>query len=123
MTDILDGGDIYKKIDLDLKDKKAHDIFLDFSEKIYDVIKFIAESEPSPCAQEGEIVEFKRRVSSQSELSEVKGIDGVYDHIRMLDAPTYPKAFLDLNGLKIEFSDVVRNGGFLEAKVLIKDMS
>lgn len=37
-------------------------------------------------------------------------INKVYDFVRMLDAEGYPKAFIPLNSLKIEFSEVHKKG-------------
>ena len=34
-------------------------------------------------------------------------VEKAYDFIRMLDAPDYPKAFIDLHNFRIEFSDVL----------------
>ena len=53
-----------------------------------------------------EILVFKRRSPSDSEILKTQSIKEFFDHIRMLDAPGYPLAFLVYNGFKIEFSNV-----------------
>ena len=40
-------------------------------------------------------------------ISPLDSIEKIYDFIRMLDAPGYPRAFLDLNEFRVEFSEVM----------------
>ncbi|MCH8243197.1 MAG: PIG-L family deacetylase [Planctomycetes bacterium] len=47
-------------------------------------------------------------------------IDALYDHIRMLDAETYPKAFLDHGEFRLEFSHAEMSGDELKARVVIR---
>ena len=58
---------------------------------------------PTPQKQVGEVVHFKRRKPNQSKLTNLKSIDELYDHIRMLDCEGYPKAFIELENFKLEF--------------------
>jgi methionyl-tRNA formyltransferase len=60
-------------------------------------------NEPPPEPQQGAPVVFKRRKPEQSRLPENGSIQELYDHIRMLDAPTYPLAFLEHGEFLIEF--------------------
>jgi len=59
-------------------------------------------------AQENFIQPFKRRKPEESNISTIdkKSINKLYDFIRMLDAEGYPKAYLNLEKIKIEFSEV-----------------
>ena len=68
-----------------------------------------------PQKQTGNIVEFKRRTKDDSDLSKltIQSKRKLYDIIRMLDAQGYPKAYLNLNNLKIEFSEVQNKNGKL----------
>ena len=43
-------------------------------------------------------------------------INNLYDFIRMLDAPSYPKAYIELDNLKIELSEVIIKDGKLEGR-------
>ncbi len=44
-------------------------------------------------------------------------INNLYDFIRMLDAPSYPKAYSKLDNLKIELSEVIIKDGKLEGEI------
>ncbi len=48
-------------------------------------------------------------------------IQNLYDRIRMLDDPNYPKSFIDYGNLKIEFSDtsIIENQLVCKAKIKI----
>jgi len=65
---------------------------------------------------------FVRRTPEQSRIDENMSVQELYDHIRMLDAPTYPKAFLNHESCRIEFSDTSIENGKLSAKVSITDL-
>ena len=61
-----------------------------------------------PKKQLGEVTTFQRRKPDQSDLTGVSiyTLSKLYDFVRMLDAEGYPKAYIELNNLKIEFSEV-----------------
>ena len=44
-----------------------------------------------------------RRSELQSKINHINNLKDLYDHIRMLDAPGYPKAYIDMSGFKFEF--------------------
>ena len=73
-----------------------------------------------PVRQEGDLVWFERRSPSQSELPDAKDINKLYDFIRMLDAPTYPAAYVDYRGWRLSFSDASLTKSHLEARVTIR---
>lgn len=73
------------------------------------MIEAIVINDLKPKEQEGEVVKFKRRKKEDSNILEIKNLEKVYDHIRMLDADGYPQAFIETANLKIEFSKAKLN--------------
>ena len=55
-------------------------------------------------------------------IGKLKYLSEVFDYIRMLDADTYPPAFLDKNNLHIEFTRASLKDGHIlaDAKIFIK---
>lgn len=125
MTEVLDGGPVYLKEPLSL-DGKAEDIYNKASKKIFYLIKRIIETSPDPTPQQGEVVEFKRRSPDQSCIPENLSNEQVYDYIRMLDAPSYPRAFLEFGDKKLLFSDAKydkeSDSVFAKVKVISKEV-
>lgn len=117
-SDTLDAGDVYLKRDLDLTGN-AQSIFERATDIIEEMIVEIVDRNPKPVPQSGEIVEFKRRKPEESNLSSVHSLEETYTYIRMLDAECYPKAFLDVNGVRYEFSNAKWEGKKLVATVRI----
>lgn len=120
--EILDGGEIYLKKSLDISKGSAKKIYKKASKIIFfKMIPNIIKNEPIPQPQSGEITSFKRRNPEQSNLESLKNptLSQVYDFMRMLDAPAYPRAFLDFNTFKIEFSDVKTKQKYLKGKFTI----
>ena len=121
MVEELDAGPVYTKIDLSLEGR-AQDIFERTAPKMMDLAKDIAKNEPTPTEQSGQVTTFQRRSPKESEILDDLTIEQVYDHIRMLDADTYPKGFLATGLLKFELSDVKKlNDGTLSAQVIISE--
>lgn len=119
MTDVLDAGPVYCKSDLSLAGS-ARDIFERTAELVYHQVKMIVENEPEPIPQEGESVPFKRRTPDMSALPEQGTLRELYDHIRMLDAETYPRAFVKHGAFHLSLKDAhFDEAGKLEAKVII----
>src|SRR5262249_24941038 len=73
------------------------------AELIYDLIAEIIASDPIPIPQEGMPVHFDRRRPEESVLPCEGADSSLYDFIRMLDAPSYPKAFVEWGEWRIEF--------------------
>jgi len=71
--------------------------------------------------QKGLPTYFKRRFRKQSKLNlnKINNLNKLYDFLRMLDAPGYPKAFIELNKFKFIFSDIVKRKKIISAKVKI----
>ncbi len=99
----LDTGDIYIKKKLSLYGT-AEEIFLRIGHLIKEMILEIIKKRLTPYPQVGKPTVFKRRKPEQSNISEIKELENVYDYIRMLDAPGYPPAFFENDYFRFEFS-------------------
>ncbi len=120
MTAELDAGPVYLKRPLSLAGR-AQDIFERSADLVYDLIREIIEKEPQPVAQQGEAVIFRRRTPDMSKMPESGDLETLYNHIRMLDADTYPKAFLDYGTFRLSFDNAVpQKDGSLKARVKIE---
>ena len=95
----LDVGPVYLKRNLSLHGN-AEEIYIRASDISFKMIGEIIENTPEPVPQEGDVIEFKRRKPEQSELPTTDNLRKIYDYIRMLDAESYPKAYIDRNGLR-----------------------
>lgn len=106
MKEGLDNGPIYLKKPASLKGS-AQEIFERNARIVAEMIKIIVSREIAPKPQQGPPTVFKRRTPDQSNLATLPEptLEKVYDLIRMLDAETYPKAFLEVNGLRLEFAN------------------
>lgn len=122
VTQEIDAGDIYLKKPLDIEQGTAEEIFRKTSVIIYMMIKEIITKEIIPTPQEGEVVLFTRRKKEDSNMISLTSIREIYDYIRMLDAEGYPRAFLELNNIKIEFLEPKLKDNKIEAKVSIKEV-
>lgn len=116
---VLDGGDIYLKKDFDISSGSAQEIYERAAKIVFEMINEILQTNPVPLPQTGEIVEFKRRNPKQSDISNLNDLESVFNYIRMLDAPGYPRAFIECGNLKYEFFNVVKEGDKLKAEVSI----
>lgn len=118
MVEELDAGPVYLKRPMAL-DGRAQEIYERLAEIVFELIAEIVATEPAPNPQEGDIVEFQRRIPDQSVLPKEGDIKRLHDHIRMLDAESYPRAFLDHGGHRLEFSHARMKNGTVEANVKI----
>lgn len=105
MAEEPDAGPVYRKVPLAL-DGRAVDIYINAAEETFKLIEWIINNEPVPEPQTGEATVFPRRTPEQSRLplESAQSLQELYDYIRMLDAPTYPHAFLALGDWRIEFT-------------------
>lgn len=117
MSDELDAGPIYAKYPLDLSGT-AQQIFERAAPLIYHLINRIITDKLLPQPQSGDVVYFSRRSPSQSQLPSQLSSEALYDFIRMLDAETYPNAYLDYDHWRLEFShaELIQDGTIM-AKV------
>lgn len=99
----IDAGPVYIKRGFSLYGS-AEEIYIRASKLIFEMIVYIIKNQPDPVKQEGNVVYFKRRCPAESDIRELIELEQVYDFIRMLDAEGYPKAFLETDYLRFEFS-------------------
>ena len=115
----LDTGPIYLKRPLELVGR-AQEIYERAADIIWDMVDVIVAKEPEPVPQHGEPSHFKRRKPEQSVLPRTGNLRDLYDHIRMLDAEGYPRAFLENSGFRLEFSHARVLDDVLEAQVVVR---
>ena len=119
MVDEMDAGPVYGKREMCL-DGRAEDIYLRAGKLSVEMIQWLVKNEPEPQPQQGKVVMFKRRRPEQSVLPSQGELVVLYDHIRMLDAPTYPPAFLEYGSFKLEFSNAQMVNDEIVARVVIR---
>lgn len=118
MVGEMDAGPVYMKRNLSLRGC-AEDIYQRAGEVCEAMMRQIVQRPPKTIPQKGIIVKFKRRKPSESRLPKMGTLSRWNDWIRMLDAVTYPRAFLQYGSFRLEFHSVVYRKNRLEAKVLI----
>lgn len=103
----IDTGDVCLKNDL-LLNGSAKEIYIKIEKICISMIKKIIKMKKINFKkQKGKSSFFKRRDELQSDLTKLKVYNKIkiFDFIRMLDAPGYPSAFLNLNKFKILFNN------------------
>jgi methionyl-tRNA formyltransferase len=121
VSESLDSGPICLQCNLSLKGS-ALDILKRIENKSIQMIKKIINiKDLNFKKQKGKPSFFKRRKPSESKINTHKTttINKLYDFLRMLDAPCYPKAYVKLNKFKFMFNDIKINKGKINAKVEI----
>lgn len=120
MTPELDAGPVYIKCPLDLAGTAQH-IFERAAPLVYQLIQQIITGQFTAQAQQGDVVYFQRRTPAQSLLPANLPADKLYDFIRMLDAESYPPAFLEFGDWRLEFNDAQQTSdGTVQAKVCFR---
>lgn len=115
----LDAGDIYAKRDLSLYGS-AEEIYIRAAELTKEMMIEIIQKQPVPKVQSGNIVSFKRRQPEESDIGTLGTLEKIFDYIRMLDADGYPRAFLQTEHLRLEFSRASLMDGCIKADVEIR---
>ena len=118
MSTELDAGPVYGKIDLSLEGS-AQAIFERAAELVYNLIEKIIDAEPEPIEQQGEVVLFQRRSPEQSKFPQSCDLNQLFDHVRMLDAESYPHAYIEYGNFKLEFTNASKQDEELECSVKI----
>jgi len=119
MTEEIDSGPVYLKSELDLSGS-ALDIFKRTAPICFEMMHKIQTEEILPVDQDGEPTTYKRRKPEESRIPESFSINKLYDFVRMLDAPNYPKAFLSYGDFRIEMSNArINNDETLSADVKV----
>jgi methionyl-tRNA formyltransferase len=116
MEEGVDTGPIYYKKYLSLHGS-AYDIYKRSGRLCMDMIGDFIKDDPNPVPQHGMITNFKRRTPDQSQIPDGLSLEEIYNYIRMLDAPGYPKAFLEIDDYRLEFESSEHINGKLSAKV------
>jgi methionyl-tRNA formyltransferase len=119
MVSELDAGPVYGKMDLSLEGR-AQDIYSHVATQVYDLIKTIISEDIVPAEQKGEVTLFQRRTQVQSLLPETGTLSNIFDYVRMLDAESYPHAFIEYGDFRIEFTNANIRKGNLNCEVSIK---
>ena len=122
MVENMDAGPVYLKQPLSLEGR-AIDVYKRAGEISVNNIRWMVQANPAPQPQAGEPVIFKRRTPAQSELPTDGDLVGVYNHIRMLDAPGYPLAFIEHGQFRVEFSNARVADEEIIAEVVIRKRS
>ena len=119
MVEEMDAGPVYLKRPLSLEGV-AEEIYLRAARTVAEMIREIVMKEPEPVPQEGEAVVFDRRRPEESRIPEdVATLEALFDHIRMLDACGYPRAYLEVGAFRYEFSRPVLRTDAVEADVRV----
>ena len=102
----------------------AEEIFLWADALIEQMIQRIVCESPEPKPQQGEAVLLGCRKPAQSNLANCSpgDLDACYNQIRMLDSEGYPHAFMEINGMRLEFRRVSRRSDGLHADVRITSL-
>lgn len=116
----IDSGRVYLKRNLSL-DGTAKEIFERFAKIVFnDMIPYILKNNPVPIKQQGQIVMFERRKPEQSNISQLKNLDIIYNYIRMVDGEGYPPAFIRTENLIFEFTNAKYKKGYIKTDVKIR---
>jgi len=118
MTGELDAGPVYFKEALSLEGS-AQEIYHRASELAADMIHRILLEKPTPSPQEGDVLQFRRRTPDESAIPPLSSVGDLYDYVRMLDAEGYPRAYIELEGFRYEFSNARLSGEELRADVRV----
>ncbi|MEM9543293.1 MAG: methionyl-tRNA formyltransferase [Cyanobacteria bacterium P01_E01_bin.42] len=118
MTEEFDAGPVYIKKALCLGGN-AEEIYIRATELAANMIQQIIVEQLTPIPQSGEVVLFKRRKPQESKINRLFSLSTLHDFIRMLDAEGYPKAFIEHQGFRYEFSRSALYDGRIVADVLI----
>lgn len=119
MTGDMDAGPVYLKRKMGL-DGTAEQIYRSAASLSWEMIDEIVRTAPVPVEQEGEVVVFKRRTPDGSEIPGGLSSKELYDYIRMLDAPGYPKAFVVKDGFRLELDKAELVDNEVHARVVIR---
>lgn len=116
MAEDFDAGHVYIKEDLCLEGN-AEEIYVRAGHLSARMIRRIIETQPEPQPQVGEPIVFKRRKPDESRIPRLSSLRALQDFIRMLDAESYPRAFLEHEGFRYEFARVNMYTGRIVATV------
>lgn len=111
-TSGLDAGPIFAKQDVSLEGSLSQ-IFKRMNGAVNSLIFQMLTNKLEPIEQVGDPTYFNRRSPEQSKVEfQGRSLTEIYDHIRMLDADSYPRAFINAGEYTLEFS---------KSELLVKD--
>ena len=120
MSEGIDSGPIYDQIDISLKGTLS-EILSRLNHVVIELMLRLIRHLPEPKKQIGNAHIFKRLGVKDNEIDYKSNIEEFFDSIRMLDDPSYPCAYLKLENVCIEFSDISREGNELFCRVRIHE--
>ena len=120
MIEELDAGPIYSKINISLKGSLKQ-IFQRINEAINKLILEIVFKNLEPKEQKGDTYTFKRLSEKDNEITSNLKLEEIYDKIRMLDHPSYPKAYIRFGDLRIELSNAKLKRSLITVNCCIKN--
>lgn len=122
ISDKLDSGPVCLKENLQLTGN-AEQILRRIEKKSIKMIEKIIKTKNLLFKEQiGKPIYFKRRSPYESKInsSQNLSIKELYNFIRMLDAPGYPRAFIEINKFKFILSDIKKIKNKLKARVTIE---
>lgn len=117
MTEELDAGPIYLQAPMSLLGG-AEEIYIRMAFLASKMIRTLIDGIHVPVEQGPSILRYKRRKPEQS-LIDKDSLFELFNHIRMLDAHSYPYAFLEFAGFRFEFTRPALRVEAIEADVRI----
>lgn len=99
----LDAGDVYCSIPMTLQGTMT-DIWLTLVDRAYELIKKCVLEEPTPKKQVGNVQVYKRNKNNVLPLENSSNLIEIHRFIQMLDAETYPSAYLKIGDFKLSFT-------------------
>ena len=122
ISNLLDAGPICLKKDLSLMGS-AEEILKRMEHVSLKMIKEIIKTKKLKFKKQiGKSSFYRRRKPSESlvKLNKLSNLNNLYNFLRMLDAPGYPKAFIELNKFRFTFQNIKMNKKVISAFVEIK---
>ena len=118
MSEEIDSGPIYDQMEISL-DGTLSEILVRLNGVVNKLMLRLIDNLPEPVAQTGYSHTFGRLGYKDNEILSTANMAEMYDAIRMLDDPSYPNAYLRLEHVCFEFSEICRKGDTLICKVHI----
>ena len=116
----VDEGKVYIKRKIKLNGTGL-DIYKRCAQEIIKMINVINFKKITPKKQFGKITKFKKRKPKDSKIpAKIYNISQIYDIIRMLDIPGYPKAFIKKKNFEVFFDDANIKKDTVTAKATFK---
>jgi methionyl-tRNA formyltransferase len=114
----MDAGPVYLKCNLSTLGT-AEEVLARAARLMESMILELVRHRPQPTLQVGEVVHFNRRRPEQGDIGHAGSLAEAHDMIRMLDADGYPNAFVEVGGLRLEFTRASLRADHIQADVRI----